>query len=77
MPIISNNEEFDSTLLVIGAIVVWILQNAALIFVPEYASTDAAEKASRFTDSIVLMIMTYKFTKSGTVKSNGGTTKRG
>ena len=62
--IFRNNEEFDSTLLIFGAMIVWILQNAANIFIEGYAGTPASDSASRFVDSIVLMVFTYKCTKS-------------
>lgn len=70
MALIKNNDELDSTILIIGALVVWIAQMACVALLPEYAKTPVAAQASRFIDGIVLMVFTFKFTKS--TPRNGG-----
>ena len=75
MSLIKNNEELDSTLLIIGALVAWLLHAAALVFVESFAASPAAEHMGRFIDSIVLMVFTYKFTKSRPSARSGGNDK--
>ena len=72
MSLIKSNEELDSTLLIVGALAAWILHGAAVAFVEGFATNPAAEHMGRFIDSIVLMVFTYKFTKSLPSGGNGG-----
>lgn len=72
MALIKNNEELDSTLLIGGALVAWLLHGAAVAFIESFATNPAAEQMGRFIDSIVLMVFTYKFTKSLPSGRNGG-----
>ena len=73
MQLFKNNDELDSTLLLGGAMLAWLLHGAAVAFVEGFALNPAAEHMGRFIDSIVLMVFTYKFTKSSpTEKNNGG-----
>ena len=72
MALIKNNEELDSTILICVACLGWILQGAAVVFVESYASSPMAQQMSRFIDGIVLMVFTFKFTKSSPSTANGG-----
>ena len=72
MALIKNNEELDSTILICAACLAWVLQGAACVFVPSYADTAMAQQMSRFIDGIVLMVFTFKFTKSQASAGNGG-----
>ena len=77
MSLIKNNEELDSTLLIVGAMAAWLLHGAAVAFVDSFATNPAAEHMGRFIDSVVLMVFTYKFTKSLPSGGNGGTDTKG
>lgn len=57
-------DEFQETLMIIGALMAWLMHGAAVAFVPEFSKTEAAPHIGRFVDSIVLMVFTFKFTKS-------------
>lgn len=59
-----NNDEFDSTILIIFAMVAWLLHTAAVVLADGFGESKAAEISGRFIESIVLMVFTYKFTKS-------------
>ena len=74
MSLIKSNEELDSTLLIVGALTAWLLHGAAVAFVEGFATNPAAESMGRFIDSIVLMVFTYKFTKSLPSGRTGGRT---
>lgn len=77
MSLIKSNDELDSTLLIVGALLAWILHGAAVAFVEGFATNPAAEPMGRFIDSIVLMVFTYKFTKSLPSGGNGGDSTKG
>ena len=62
--VFTNNEEFDSTLLVGAALFMWFLHGLAMILVPEFAKSAASDKMGVFIDDIVKMVFVYKFTKS-------------
>ena len=74
MSLMKSNEELDSTLLIVGALAAWLLHGAAVAFVEGFATNPAAAPMGRFIDSIVLMVFTYKFTKSLPSERNGGRT---
>lgn len=74
MSLIKSNEELDSTLLIGGALAAWLLYGVAVAFVEGFATNPAADHMGRFIDSIVLMVFTYKFTRSLPSGSNRGRT---
>ena len=75
MSLMKSNDELDSTLLIGGALAAWLLYGIAVAFVEGFATNPAADHMGRFIDSIVLMVFTYKFTKSLPSERNRGRTE--
>ena len=57
-------DEMQETLMIGGALLLWLLHTAAIVLVSDFADHDASRVTGRFIDSIILMLFTFKFTKS-------------
>jgi len=70
--IFKDNDELDSTLLIIGALGMWALHGAAMAFNSEFAQSAFGADMGSFIEDIVMMVFVYKFTKSIPSKKGGG-----
>lgn len=62
--VFSNNDELDSSLLVLAAMFMWFLHGVAVAFIPGFAASAHSTTMGTFIDDIVKMVFVYKFTKS-------------